>query len=65
MSPKLAPPPSPKVNGSQGLPAYNTNGPSTSTRYDPLADHREMNGTRRQTHGQAVSPISVCKMLPE
>ena len=60
VSPRLGASPSPKLNGPpQHLPPYNATPPSTSTRYDPLADHREPNGSRKHSLSQTQSPIQV------
>lgn len=59
ISPRLAPPPSPKTNGStqNGLP-YSHRESDGSTRYDPLSEHREMSG-RKQSQYNTRSPGQV------
>ena len=60
ISPRLGPPASPKTNGSSQQPSLNSvGGPSTSTRYDPLADHRETITSRKQSLSHTRSPTQV------
>lgn len=60
ISPRLGTSPSPKMNGgNQPLPQYNATPPSASTRYDPLADHRDPMGTKNKPMSQNQSPLQV------
>ncbi len=59
ISPRLAPPPSPKTNGSsQNGSAYSHRESDGSTRYDPLSEHREV-PSRKQSQYNTRSPGQV------
>ena len=61
-SPRMGTSPSPKLNGPpQPLPAYNETTPGTSTRYDPLADHRG-GSSRKPSLSQTQSPTQVSQL---
>ena len=59
ISPRLGPPPSPKMNGSsQNGSAYSHRESDGSTRYDPLSEHREV-PSRKQSQYNTRSPGQV------
>ena len=60
ISPRLAPPPSPKTNGSsKNGSAYSHRESDGSTRYDVLSEHREV-PSRKQSQYNTRSPGQVC-----
>ena len=61
LSPREGTMPSPSMNGSaHPLQPYNNTPPATSsTRYDPLADHRDQSASRKRPLSQTQSPIQV------
>ena len=60
ISPRLGPPPSPKLNGSSRQSSMSAQvGTAGSTRYDPLSEHREGNSSRKQSHSNTLSPTPV------
>jgi len=64
VSPRLPPPPSPKMNGpSQNGSIYSQRESSGSTRYDPISEHREGHGTSRQSPYHTRSPKEVRQTL--
>ena len=60
-SPRLGPPPSPKMNGpSHNGPISHHRESSGSTRYDPISEHREGQTSWRQSPYHTRSPKEVC-----
>lgn len=60
ISPRLGPPPSPKLNGPpQNGALYSDRDTGRSTRYDPISEHREGSSGWRQSPYQAHSPKEV------
>ncbi|KAL9099689.1 MAG: hypothetical protein Q9163_004849 [Psora crenata] len=65
ISPRTVPHPSPKLNGpSQQQLLYSAGGISASTRYDPLADHRDTGSCRKQSLSHTRSPTQARGSLP-
>lgn len=62
ISPRLGPPPSPKLNGpshSQNGALYSDRETGRSTRYDPISEHREGSSNWRQSPYHTHSPKEV------
>ena len=62
MSPRLGPPPSPKMNGPlHNGSVYPHRESSGSTRYDPISEHREGQSNWGQSQYRTRSPKEVCQ----
>ncbi|KAL6713112.1 putative DNA helicase ino80 [Lecanora helva] len=65
ISPRLGPPPSPKINGpSRNGSIYSDVEPGRSTRYDPISEHREGQPSWRQSPYPSRSPKETREIIP-